>query len=81
MTASIEQIDEDFPFAVTKFTCVKNDMMDEGPRSSMMTYFYEFRHTLKELEMIARQYSRFKLLDSFEGLLKRPIIQDELEKK
>ena len=26
-------------------------------------------------------YGRFKLLDSFEGLLTRPIIQDELEKK
>jgi dynein heavy chain len=26
-------------------------------------------------------YGRFKLLDSFEGLLSRPIIQDELEKK
>ena len=26
-------------------------------------------------------YGRFKLLDSFEGLLERPIIQDELEKK
>ena len=26
-------------------------------------------------------YGKFKLLDSFEGLLERPIIQDELEKK
>jgi len=26
-------------------------------------------------------YGRFKILDSFEGLLTRPIIQDELEKK
>ena len=26
-------------------------------------------------------YGRFKLLDSFDGLLDRPIFQDELEKK
>lgn len=55
--------------------------------------FYEFRSKIKELERrlasIITQgfddmdtiYGRFKLLDSFEGLLNRPIIQDELEKK
>jgi hypothetical protein len=30
---------------------------------------------------LSQVYGRFKLLDSFEGLLERPIIQDELEKK
>jgi dynein heavy chain len=55
--------------------------------------FYEFRTKIKEQERrlgsILSQgfddsdtiYGRFKLLDSFEGLLNRPIIQDELEKK
>ena len=55
--------------------------------------FYEFRSKIKELERrlasVITQgfddydtlYGRFKLLDSFEGLLTRPIIQDELEKK
>lgn len=55
--------------------------------------FYEFRSKIKELERrlasVITQgfddqdtiYGRFKLLDSFEGLLIRPIIQDELEKK
>jgi len=55
--------------------------------------FYEFRTKIKEQERrlgsILSQgfddsdtiFGRFKLLDSFEGLLNRPIIQDELEKK
>ena len=55
--------------------------------------FYKFRCSIKELERrlgavvslafddCATVYGRFKLLDSFEGLLERPIIQDELEKK
>lgn len=49
--------------------------------------FYEFRCSIKELERrlgavvslafddCATVYGRFKLLDSFEGLLERPIIQ------
>lgn len=56
-------------------------------------HFYEFRSKIKELErrlasVITQGFDdydtlhgRFKLLDSFEGLLSRPIIQDELEKK
>lgn len=55
--------------------------------------FYEFRSKIKELERrlasVITQgfddydtiYGRFKLLDNFEGLLTRPIIADELEKK
>jgi dynein heavy chain len=56
-------------------------------------HFYEFRSKIKELERrlasVITQgfddndtiYGRFKLLDNFEGLLNRPLIQDELEKK
>lgn len=52
--------------------------------------FYEFRCSIKELERrlgavvslafddCATVYGRFKLLDSFEGLLERPIIQVRL---
>jgi dynein heavy chain len=55
--------------------------------------FYEFQSKIKELERrlasVITQgfddydtiYGRFKLLDNFEGLLTRPIIADELEKK
>ena len=55
--------------------------------------FYVFRSTIKSLERrlaaVLTQgfddtptiYARFKLLDSFEDLLERPIILDELEKK
>lgn len=55
--------------------------------------FFNFRIKIKELERrlgsILSQgfddsdtsWGRFKLLDSFDSLLNRPIIQDELEKK
>jgi len=55
--------------------------------------FFKFRNKIKELErrlasVITQSFDdadtladRFKLLDSFEVLLKRPVIQDELEKK
>jgi dynein heavy chain len=55
--------------------------------------FYKFRSKIKELErrlasVITQGFDdndtingRFKLLDNFDGLLTRPIIQDELEKK
>jgi dynein heavy chain len=55
--------------------------------------FYEFRCKIKELErrlasVLTQGFDdastltgRFKLLDSFDKLLERPIIQDELEKK
>jgi dynein heavy chain len=55
--------------------------------------FYKFRQSIKGLErrlasILSQAFDdsdtiagKFKLLDSFEGLLTRPIIQDELEKK
>ena len=55
--------------------------------------FYTFRHRMKELDrrlasILTQGFDdsdtiigKFKLLDSFEGLLNRPIIQDELERK
>jgi len=59
----------------------------------MFCFFPATRCSIKELERrlgavislafddCPTVYGRFKLLDSFEGLLERPIIQDELEKK
>jgi len=92
LTASIKQIYEDFLHAVAKFKDVPYDIMDVGAKE-FDDDFYEFRCSIKELERrlgavvslafddCSTVYGRFKLLDSFEGLLERPIIQDELEKK
>jgi len=92
LTGSIKQIYEDFQHAVAKFKIVPYDIMDVGAKA-FDDDFYEFRCAIKELERrlgavvslafddCSTVYGRFKLLDSFEGLLERPIIQDELEKK
>lgn len=92
LTASIKQIYDDFLFAVAKFKGVPYDIMDVEAKA-FDDDFYEFRGSIKELERrlgsvvslafddCSTVYGKFKLLDSFEGLLERPIIQDELEKK
>ena len=88
----MQQIHTDFQAAVEKFKAVDYDIMDVGMKQFDDDY-YEFRCTIKELERrlgalvslafddCATVYGRFKLFDSFDGLLERPIIQDELEKK
>ena len=92
LTNSVSQIYLDFDTAVETFKNVPYDIMDVGVKQ-FDDDFYEFRCRIKELERrlgsvltqgfddCATIYGRFKLLDSFEGLLERPIIQDELEKK
>jgi dynein heavy chain len=92
LTNSVAQIYSDFLGAVSTFEAVNYDIMDVGAKR-FDDDFYEFRCRIKELERrlgslltqafddAATIYGRFKLLDSFEGLLDRPIIQDELEKK
>lgn len=92
LTMSVQQIHSDFTDAVNTFKKVSNDIMDVGA-SKFDDNFYDFRCKIKELERrlgsvltqgfddCSTIYGRFKLLDSFEGLLNRPIIQDELEKK
>jgi dynein heavy chain len=92
LTTSVQQIHGDFQAAVVKFKGVGYDIMDVSAKQ-FDDDFYEFRCSIKELERrlgavvslafddCATVYGRFKLLDSFEGLLERPIIQDELEKK
>ena len=71
---------------------VKYEIMDIEKRQ-FDDDFYKFRCRIKELErrlasVLTQGFDdcdtiigKFKLLDSFEGLLNRPIIQDELEKK
>jgi dynein heavy chain len=92
LTTSVQQIFSDFNTAVAAFENVQYDIMDVNAKR-FDDDFYEFRCIIKELERrlgsiliqafddSATIYGRFKLLDSFEGLLERPIIQDELEKK
>jgi dynein heavy chain len=92
LTSSIKQIYDDFLQTVAKFKAVPYDIMDVGAKT-FDDDFYDFRCSIKELERrlgavvslafddCTTVYGRFKLLDSFEGLLERPIIQDELEKK
>ena len=71
---------------------VSYDIMDIDKRE-FDDDFYKFRCEVKGLErrlasILTQGFDdcdtiigKFKLLDSFEGLLNRPIIQDELEKK
>jgi dynein heavy chain, axonemal len=92
LTATVMSIFEQFSEAVTQFTSVSYDIMDIEKRQ-FDDDFYKFRQRIKELErrlasILTQGFDdcdtiigKFKLLDSFEGLLNRPIIQDELEKK
>mmetsp|Transcript_25191 Transcript_25191/g.84661 ORF Transcript_25191/g.84661 Transcript_25191/m.84661 type:complete len:4540 (+) Transcript_25191:178-13797(+) len=92
LTASVQQIHFDFMSAVELFKAVPYDIMDVGAKQ-FDDDFYGFRCAIKELERRLGAvvslafddsntvYGRFKLFDSFDGLLERPIIQDELEKK
>jgi dynein heavy chain len=92
LTATVKQIFTEFEKAVETFKAVDYDIMDIAAKQ-FDDDFYAFRTNIKELERrlasVLTQgfddadtiYGRFKLLESFEGLLTRPIIQDELEKK
>ena len=92
LTNSVRQISNEFVNVVDTFKNVDYDIMDVSAKR-FDDDFYEFRCKIKELERrlgslltqafddSSTIYGRFKLLDSFEGLLERPIIQDELEKK
>jgi dynein heavy chain len=97
LTNTILQIYADFKETVEKLrpneeTGRTYDLMDIEARE-FDDDFYEFRTRIKELERrlgstitqafddISTIAGRFQLLDSFEGLLQRPVIADELEKK
>ena len=96
MTETVNQIYREFENAVKDFSEVQAhyDIMDIDEKDKRFDDdFYKFRSKIKELErrlasVITQGFDdmdtiqgRFKILESFEGLLNRPIIQDELEKK
>jgi dynein heavy chain len=82
----------EFTKAVDDFMLVKYDIRDIEKRE-FDDDFFKFRQRVKELErrlaaVLTQSFDdcdtiigKFKMLDSFEGLLNRPIIQDELERK
>ena len=92
LTKAVANISEEFQQIVEHFQAVEYDIMDISAKS-FDDDFYNFRSKIKELErrlgaILTQSFDdtdtiigKFKLLESFEGLLNRPIIQDELEKK
>ena len=92
LTTSVAQIYFDFNTAVESIKTVDYDIMDLDANRFEDSY-YEFRARIKELErrlgsVITQGFDdcstvtgRFKLLHSFDSLVLRPIIADDLEKK
>ena len=92
MTSSVLNILDQFNQAKNEFMLVSYDIMEIEVRE-FDDDFYKFRQRIKELErrlasVLTGSFDdcdtiigKFKLLESFEGLLNRQIIQDELEKK
>lgn len=92
LSQTIAVIHEDFTRAVKDFECVPYDILDiTQPRFD--SDFHNFRKQVKQLDgRLAHVLSaafddattiaaQVKLLDSYEGLLERPIIRDELDRK
>lgn len=92
LTATVMHIFNEFNKAVDDFMLVEYEIMEISVRK-FDDDFFQFRQKIKDLERMLASIlnqgfddsdtiiGKFKLLDSFEGLLTRPIIQDELEKK
>jgi dynein heavy chain len=92
LTDTVQQIHADFTAAVSKLSHVDYDIMDVGAKNFDNDY-YDFRQRIKELErqlgsVLTQAFddcntnlSCFKLFDTFEPLLERPIIHDALEKR
>ena len=92
MSATVKTILQEFIVARDEFTQVEYDIMDIEKRE-FDDDFFKFRQRIKELErrlasVLSQSFDdsdtiigKFKLLESFEGLLTRAIIADELEKK
>lgn len=92
LSATVDAIYADFKGAVAAFEAVPYDIM-EVERKEFEGDLGVFRAKIKELERrlaavltqsfddCTNIYARFKLLDSFDTLLDRPQIQDELERK
>eukprot|EP00656_Telonema_subtile_P018044 TRINITY_DN1972_c0_g1_i3.p1 TRINITY_DN1972_c0_g1~~TRINITY_DN1972_c0_g1_i3.p1 ORF type:complete len:685 (+),score=227.02 TRINITY_DN1972_c0_g1_i3:219-2273(+) len=92
LTDSVSQVFADFLEAVKKFEEVSYDVFDVEEKQFEEDY-YHFRVQIKEMERrlgsvlvqglddCATVDAAFKLLGSFEGLLEREIIQNELERR
>jgi dynein heavy chain len=87
LTETLKQISDEFKKAVDTFRTLNYDTMDITQKS-FDNDFMAFRQKIKELErrlasVITQGFDdndtimgKFKLLDCFEGILNRPIIQD-----
>ena len=85
MSMSLQQIFVEFGKTVEDFMTVKYDIMNIEKRE-FDDDFFNFRKSIRELErrlasVLTQSFDdcdtiigKFKLLDSFEGLLNRPII-------
>ncbi|CAD7941439.1 unnamed protein product [Amoebophrya sp. A120] len=92
LTQAIVNIYDEFQRAVAKFQSVDYDIMDIG-EMRFDDDFFAFRMAIRELDRrmatvlglgfddLDSVAGRAKLFDGFEGLLERPILEDELEKK
>ena len=92
LTASVRQTHIDFEQALQVFRNATYDIMDVECKQ-FDADFYNFQSQIKELErrlasVITQAFDdsvtvlmRFKLLDSFEGMLEREVVQTDLEKK
>lgn len=92
LSESIKAIYEEFSNSSKHFQSITYNIVDVEERQFEVD-FLEFRNKTKELErrlasIITQSFddidtlmNKFKLLESFDSLLKRPIIQDEIEKK
>lgn len=92
LSTSIAQVYFDFSQAVDNVRSVGKGILDLGNKA-FDDAFYEFRTRMKELDrrlgsVIVQGFDdastvagRFRLLDTFDNLILRPIIADELEKK
>ena len=93
LTASLWQIHADFITQINHFKRVEYDLLDISVTSAFDSDYYRYRCEVKELEKrlaailvtafndCSTLTARFQLLDSFEGLLERPVIKDELDKR
>ena len=87
LTASVEAIFADFNGAVEKFRGVGYEILDIN-ESQFESDFKAFRKTITELERrlgsvvcqgfddCSTVYGRFRVFDTFDGLLERPTIHD-----
>ena len=92
MSQAIVNIEAEFTQAVEKFMLIDYDVMDIE-KKQFADDFFQFRQRTKEQErrlasILSQSFDdcdtlvgKFKLLESFDCLLQREIINDELEKK